>query len=98
MSTSRAFKKYLEHKHVFLPDVTKVVADQLKTLRTSEPRRVQKPERSKDDGGSQGPVGKARQAGPALLVRVQCHLAASRTRCATAYVLVGPVGVEPTAR
>jgi sporulation protein YlmC with PRC-barrel domain len=48
------------------PDVTKVVADQLKTLRTSDPRRAEKPERSKDSGETMGPMGesKASSAGP----------------------------------
>jgi hypothetical protein len=40
MAISRALKKYLDRKHVLLPDVTKVVADQLKTLRTSESRKA----------------------------------------------------------
>jgi sporulation protein YlmC with PRC-barrel domain len=48
------------------PDVTKVVADQLKTLRASEPRKAEKRERSTDDGESQGPMGesKASDSGP----------------------------------
>ena len=45
------------------PDVTKVVAEQLKTLRTSEPRRAEKRERSKDDGESQGPMGESKAGG-----------------------------------
>ena len=57
------FKKYLDRKHVLLPDVTKMVADQLKTLRTSEPRRAEKRERSKDDGESQGPMGESKAGG-----------------------------------
>lgn len=36
------------------PEVTKVVEDQLKTLRTSEPRRAEKLERSTDGGGPMG--------------------------------------------
>jgi hypothetical protein len=43
------------------PDVTKVVEDQLKTLRTSEPRRAEKREGSKID--SQGPMGESKAGG-----------------------------------
>lgn len=45
------------------PDVAKVVAEQLKTLRTSEPRRAEKRERSKDDGETQGPMGESKASG-----------------------------------
>jgi sporulation protein YlmC with PRC-barrel domain len=45
------------------PDVTKVVADQLKTLRASEPRKAEKRERSTDDGESQGPMGESKASG-----------------------------------
>jgi len=45
------------------PDVTKVVADQLKTLRASEPRKAEKRELSKDDGESQGPMGESKASG-----------------------------------
>jgi hypothetical protein len=45
------------------PDVTQVVAEQLKTLRTSEPRRAEKRERSKDDGETQGPMGESKASG-----------------------------------
>ena len=47
------------------PDVTKVVEDQLKTLRASEPRRAEKPARSKDVQG-QGPMGESKtsESGP----------------------------------
>jgi sporulation protein YlmC with PRC-barrel domain len=43
------------------PDVTKVVEDQLKTLRTSEPRRAEKRERSNVEG--QGPMGESKASG-----------------------------------
>jgi PRC-barrel domain len=42
------------------PDVTKVVEDQLKTLRTSEPRRAEKRERAT---GSGGPMGESEASG-----------------------------------
>lgn len=45
------------------PDVTNVVADQLKTLRASEPRKAEKRERSKDDGEGQGPMGESKTSG-----------------------------------
>ena len=45
------------------PDVTKVVADQLKTLRASEPRKAEKRERSKDDGEGLGPMGESETSG-----------------------------------
>ena len=45
------------------PDVTKVVADQLKTLRASEPRKAEQRERSKDAGESQGPMGESKASG-----------------------------------
>jgi hypothetical protein len=40
MSIARALKKYLDRKHVLVPDVTKVVLDQLRTLRTSGSRKA----------------------------------------------------------
>ncbi|HEY6262761.1 MAG TPA: PRC-barrel domain-containing protein [Nitrospiraceae bacterium] len=43
------------------PDVTKVVEDQLKTLRKSEPRRAEKRERSNVEG--QGPMGESTASG-----------------------------------
>jgi sporulation protein YlmC with PRC-barrel domain len=43
-------------------DVTKVVADQLKTLRISEPRKAEKRDRSNDDGGG-GPMGESKASG-----------------------------------
>jgi hypothetical protein len=48
------------------PDVTKVVEDQLKTLRASEPRKAEKRERSKDEGmGAKGtgPMGEDKASG-----------------------------------
>ena len=45
------------------PDVTKVVADQLKTLRTSEPQRAENREPSKDSAESQGPMGESKTSG-----------------------------------
>ena len=44
------------------PDVTKVVEDQLKTLRTTEPRRAENRERSAD-GQSGGPMGESKASG-----------------------------------
>ena len=44
------------------PDVTKVVADQLKTLRASEPRKAEQRERSKDDAEG-GPMGESKASG-----------------------------------
>ena len=44
------------------PDVTKVVEAQLKTLRTTEPRKAEKRERSAD-GGSGGPMGESKASG-----------------------------------
>ena len=44
------------------PDVTKVVEDQLKTLRSSEPRRAETRERSNKDGGA-GPMGEDKASG-----------------------------------
>ena len=43
------------------PDVTKVVKDELKTLRTSEPQRAEKREGSKIEG--QGPMGESKSSG-----------------------------------
>jgi len=45
------------------PDVTKVVADQLKTLRASEPRKAEQRERSTDGGEGQGPMGESKASG-----------------------------------
>lgn len=45
------------------PDVTKVLADQLKTLRTSDPPRAENPGRSNDDGETQGPMGESKASG-----------------------------------
>ncbi len=48
------------------PDVTKVVEDQLKTLRTSEPRKAEKRERFKDEGmgaKGMGPMGEDKASG-----------------------------------
>jgi hypothetical protein len=47
------------------PDVTKVVEDQLKTLRTTEPRRAEQRERAAD-GGSGGPMGESKTSGSGL--------------------------------
>jgi hypothetical protein len=45
------------------PDATKVVADQLKTLRAAEPRKAEQRDRSKADGEGPGPMGESKAGG-----------------------------------